>query len=72
MDYKKLENCIQLIRRLPPANIDQNINAISNLIYEEDELLNAFIQKVDTPSNINVENHFLMCEYNRDGDSYRY
>ena len=72
MDYKKLENCIQLIRRLAPGHLDQNINAISNLIYEDDEIFNAFIQKVDKPSNINVEHNFLMCEYNRDGDSYRY
>jgi capping protein beta len=71
MDGKKLEHCIQLIRRLPPGKIDQNINAISNLIYEEDELLNAFLQKVDTPSSINTDQSFLMCEYNRDGDSYR-
>lgn len=71
MDSKKLENCIQLIRRLPPGKIDQNLNAISNLIYEEDELLNAFLQKVDTQSSVNKEHSFLMCEYNRDGDSYR-
>jgi hypothetical protein len=72
MDNKKLEHCIQLIRRLPPGKIEQNINAISNIIYDEDELLNAFLQKVDTPSTVNQEHSFLMCEYNRDGDAYRY
>lgn len=75
MDKQKLESCIQLVRKLPPGKLEQNINAISNIIYDEDELLNAFLQKVDTPTTIctyDIQGGFLKCEYNRDGDSYRY
>lgn len=74
MDKKKLECCIQLTRRLPPQNIEKNIDAISNIIYDEDELLNAFVQKIDNPAIVctdDVQGEFLKCEYNRDGDSYR-
>lgn len=75
MDNKKLEHCIQLIRKLPPKLIEKNSHAISTLIYEEDELLNCFLQKIDMPTTVcNEDSHgeFLKSEYNRDGDSYRY
>jgi hypothetical protein len=74
MDLKKLENCIQVIRCLNPGKLEQNVNALSNLIYEEDDLLNAFLQKVDMPCSVyqgKETNPFLLCEYNREGDSYR-
>jgi capping protein beta len=74
MDLKKLESCIQLVRKLPPGKLEQNINAISNLIYEEDDLLNAFLQKIENPIVISSDDslgEFIKCEYNRDGDSYR-
>lgn len=74
MDKRKLESCIQLIRKLAPSKLEQNINAISNIIYDDDELLNAFLQKIDTPISVcsdDIHGDFLKCEYNRDGDSYR-
>jgi hypothetical protein len=72
MDQQKLESCIKLMRNLPINKLENNINAITNLIYDEDEVLNSFLQKIDNPLLIAKEDgEFIKCEYNRDGDSYR-
>jgi capping protein beta len=74
MDQQKLEASIKLIRGLPTSKLEQNINAITNLIYDEDEVLNAFLQKIDNPLLIckdDILGEFIKCEYNREGDSYR-
>jgi capping protein beta len=71
-EVNKIKDCIKLIKKLPVDRIEDNITAISNLIYEEDELLNEFLQKVDGRTEICAEDgEFLKCEFNRDGDSYR-
>lgn len=70
----KLQSCIKIMRTLPPRKTLNNITALSNLIYDEDDLLNEFLQKVDSPAEICEEDSlgaFLKCEYNREGDSYR-
>ncbi len=66
-----LTSCINLSRLLPISKLEQNINAISSLVYNDDDLLENFLQKVDQPLIINPEKGFICCEYNRDGDSYR-
>ena len=69
-----IKECIQLNHILPISNIDKNIDAISAVIYENDDLLNEFLQKVDNRteiSNDDSEGPFIKCEQNRDGDSYR-
>ena len=74
MKKSNLESCIKLTRTLPLHNLGQNLNAITSLIYEDDDLVNSFLQKVDTPLEIcrdDVLGDFIKCEYNRDGDSYR-
>ena len=70
----KLESCILLIRNLPVIKLNQNINAISNLVYDDDDIINAFLQKIDNPLEVckdDILSDFIKCEYNRDGDSYR-
>ena len=59
---------------LPIIDIDKNIDAISSVIYENDDLLNEFLQKVDNRTKVckdDPKGEFIMCEQNRDGDSYR-
>jgi capping protein beta len=71
-ERRKIQDCIGLVRKLPIIKMEDNITAISNLIYEDDDLLNEFLQKVDSRIEISPEDgEFLMCEHNRDGDSYR-
>ena len=69
-----LKECIQLNQLLPMNEIDKNIEAISTVIYENDDLLNEFLQKIDNRTRIckdDPEGEFITCEQNRDGDSYR-
>jgi capping protein beta len=59
---------------MPVIDIDKNIDAISSVIYENDDLLNEFLQKVDNRTKVckdDPKGEFIMCEQNRDGDSYR-
>jgi len=69
----KISSCISLSRVLPISKLEQNINAISSLVYNDDDVLDSFLQKVDQPLIINTQNgNFICCEYNREGDSYRF
>ena len=45
-----IKECIQLNQLMPIIDIDKNIDAISSVIYENDDLLNEFLQKVDNRS----------------------
>lgn len=68
----KLTSCINLSRLLPITKLSHNINAISSLVYNDDQVLDAFLQKADQPLEISKEKPYYICsEYNRDGDSYR-
>lgn len=60
------------MRRLPPNKIEQNMTGLLNLLPNEaDELL----QRIDQPLKHAVDKdngrEYLLCDYNRDGDSYR-
>jgi capping protein beta len=71
---QNIVNCIKIIQRMPLDKMDDNITAISNLIYDNDDLLNEFLQKVDNRTEISKDDdiaEFIKCEHNRDGDSYR-
>ena len=71
-EVNKIKGCIRLVKILPIDKMEDNITAISNLIYDEDELLNEFLQKVDIRTEVcHEDGDFLKCEYNREGDSYR-
>ena len=69
-----IKECIQLNQLMPIIDIDKNIDAISSVIYDNDDLLNEFLQKVDNRTKVCKEDpkgEFIMCEQNRDGDNYR-
>lgn len=60
------------MRRLPPNKIEQNLNGLLNLIPEEtDELLQRVDQPLKEGTDSETGRKFLLCDYNRDGDSYR-
>lgn len=70
----RLKSCLQMLRKFPVNKYKKIIDAITTLIYEDDDLLNNFLQKIDQPSEVSREDklgEFLKCEYNREGDSYR-
>lgn len=69
---EKVAASLSLMRRLPPNNVQQNLSGLLNLVPEEtDELL----QRIDQPLEVSIDSEtgrkFLLCDYNRDGDSYR-
>lgn len=73
-ENKTYKNCLHLYKLLSPNNAEYNFNAISSLIYEDDDNLSTFTQKVEVPTTICKDDplgEFLCCEFNRDGDSYR-
>mmetsp|Transcript_35975 Transcript_35975/g.49946 ORF Transcript_35975/g.49946 Transcript_35975/m.49946 type:complete len:288 (+) Transcript_35975:165-1028(+) len=67
-----MDQALDLMRRLPPSNIEENLTALVDLA---PELTEELLSRVDQPLQIafdnTVEKEFLMCDYNRDGDSYR-
>ena len=72
--HPTIKECIQINQLMPIIDIDKNIDAISSVIYDNDDLLNEFLQKVDNRTKVCTDDpkgEFIMCEQNRDGDSYR-
>lgn len=64
---------LNVMRRLPPSRIELNLHGLLNLVPgASDELL----QRVDQPLQVRDDTvsgkKYLLCDYNRDGDSYRW
>merc|ERR1719327_2577443 len=60
------------MRRLPPQQIEKNLSDLIDLV---PELCEDLLSSVDQPLKIardkTVGKDYLLCDYNRDGDSYR-
>lgn len=67
-----LEAALDLLRRLPPHRIEENLNSLIKLLPQYADTLRS---TVDVPAKVCVcrktSREYLICEYNRDGDSYR-
>ncbi|KAL5525747.1 hypothetical protein ACEPAG_7084 [Sanghuangporus baumii] len=67
-----LDSMLDLMRRLPPTKVEENVKALVNICPEyADDLLGS----VDQPLRLLVDRatgrEYLACDYNRDGESYR-
>lgn len=61
-----------LLRRLNPKNTATNLSAICSLVPEhEEELLASVDQPLEVRRCKKTGRDYLLCDYNRDGDSYR-
>jgi len=64
--------CLNILRRTPPSDVEDNLERLIALRVDLDEEL---CQRVDTPLKLSkdtkVGRQFILCDYNRDGDSYR-
>jgi len=62
---------LDLMRRMPPSRMETSLEELVDLVPDlTDDLLNS----VDQPLQISKDakgNQYLLCDYNRDGDSYR-
>lgn len=60
-----------LMHRLPPSNVEKNL---SGLIHLYPALQEDLLSTVDQPLQVEKDSsgrEFLLCDYNRDGDSFR-
>lgn len=60
------------MRRLPPQQIEKNLSDLIDLV---PQLCEDLLSSVDQPLKIAKDKEngkdYLLCDYNRDGDSYR-
>lgn len=67
-----LDSMLDLMRRLPPTRIEENLDALLNICPEyADDLLGSVDQPLKLLTDKASGREYLACDYNRDGDSYR-
>ena len=68
-----LDCALDLMRRLPPSQIEDNLAGLIDLVPDLCEhLLSAVDQPLKIAHDAAAKKDYLLCDYNRDGDSYRY
>ncbi|CCI50768.1 unnamed protein product [Albugo candida] len=72
MESAKMNACLKLMRRMPPQSVEANLLKLSQL---NPSLTEELYQRIDQPLQIAMDpkdgRPYLLCDYNRDGDSYR-
>jgi len=72
MTERQLDCALDLMRRLPPQQIEENLSDLIDLV---PDLCEDLLSSVDQPLKIARDKEtgkdYLLCDYNRDGDSYR-
>ena len=64
--------CSDLLRRLSPLEVSQNLSALTTLVPGiTEDLLSSVDQPLQIKSDKKSGRDYLVCDYNRDGDSYR-
>lgn len=68
----QLDCALDLMRRLPPQQVEKNLSDLIDLVPDlTEELLAAVDQPLKVVRDRSVGKDYLLCDYNRDGDSYR-
>jgi len=68
----QLDCSLDLMRRLPPALIEDNLTGLLDLVpHLTEQLLSAVDQPLKVAHDPISKRDYLLCDYNRDGDSYR-
>eukprot|EP01097_Dermamoeba_algensis_P000871 TRINITY_DN1321_c0_g1_i1.p1 TRINITY_DN1321_c0_g1~~TRINITY_DN1321_c0_g1_i1.p1 ORF type:complete len:290 (-),score=90.76 TRINITY_DN1321_c0_g1_i1:94-903(-) len=72
MSEEQLDCALDLMRRMPPPQIEDNL---ANLLDLVPDLTERLLSSVDQPLKVAHDKasgkDYLLCDYNRDGDSYR-
>ncbi|CAM9954896.1 unnamed protein product, partial [Choristocarpus tenellus] len=79
-----ITSCLNLMRRLPPKDIETSLTGLLNLVPDATDELLQRVDQATTPlahlslpqplheaTDTDTGRRFLMCEYNRDANSYR-
>jgi capping protein beta len=68
----QLTSALNLMRRMPPSSTEANLTGLINLM---PDLTDDLLQRIDQPLKVSKDTktgqNFVLCDYNRDGDSYR-
>jgi len=68
----QLDCALDLMRRLPPARVEDNLAGLLDLVPDlTEDLLSSVDQPLKIAHDGSVRRDYLLCDYNRDGDSYR-
>ncbi|OTF69068.1 F-actin-capping protein subunit beta isoforms 1 and 2-like protein [Euroglyphus maynei] len=69
---KQLDHALDLMRRLPPQQIERNLSHLLDLVPDLcEDLLSSVDQPLKVARDKQSGKEYLLCDYNRDGDSYR-
>eukprot|EP01134_Creolimax_fragrantissima_P002082 CFRG2082T1 len=72
MSEEQLDRALDLLRRLPPQNIENNLAALLDL---QPDLTDDLLSQVDRPLKVALDKEYnkqyILCDYNSDGESYR-
>ncbi|KAM9991430.1 hypothetical protein ACTFIZ_004814 [Dictyostelium cf. discoideum] len=72
MTEKQLSCCLDLMRRLPPSQIEDNLAGLLDLVPDlTEDLLSSIDQPLKVAYDAVSKKDYLLCDYNRDADSYR-
>lgn len=72
MSEDQLDSALNLMRRMPPSSVENSLAGLIEMVPElTDELLAQVDQPLKTCKDTKTGKMFVMCDYNRDGDSYR-
>lgn len=73
MSDEQLKAALNLMRRMPPSSTETSLSGLINLV---PDLTDELLQRIDQPLKIAKDTvagrNYVICDYNRDGDSYRY
>ena len=68
----QLDCALDLMRRLPPADVEDNLAGLIDLAPDlTEDLLSAVDQPLKIAHDKSANRDYLLCDYNRDADSYR-
>lgn len=72
MTEQQLDCALDLMRRLPPQQIEKNLSDLIDLVPDLcEDLLSSIDQPLKVATDKKLGKDYLLCDYNRDGDSYR-
>lgn len=72
MDLKRINAALNVMRRMPPSQIELHLSSLINLMPDlTDDLLQRVDQPLQTAKDKESGRMYLLCDYNRDADSYR-
>jgi len=72
MSEEQLNSALNLMRRMPPSSVENSLAGLIELVPDlTEDLLNHVDQPLKIQKDTKAGKEFILCDYNRDGDSFR-